>query len=212
MSFDYKNPYLDTELDNIFLGYYETEGVRKIAELSRQVRSLLNFKTNIMQYRFRPNSNNLLKLHDNKFHENKKQFESLALCFIRLLNKIKGNSIRTVEEEIQLLFYQVRVKKNLKSLSVLKELKDLTYQLSTKIHYYSEQTLYDRPYFLKLLIQVAKEICKTRKTMNHAFSDFYDELGINYQNLEKEITSIVTENVIKAEKRKTKQIHEDLMS
>ncbi len=212
MSFDFENPYLNPELDNIFLGFYEIEGVRKIAELSRQVRSLLNFKKNIIQYRFRSSSNKSLKLRDDKFHEHKKQFESLALCFIRLLNKIKGNCNRTLEEEIQLLFYQVRVRKNPISLSVLKELKDLTYQLSTKIHYFSEQTIYNHPYFLKLLIQVAKEICKTRKNMNQAFSDFYDELSVNYQNLEEEITSLVPEIVSKQEKRKIKQLSEELIS
>jgi len=40
MSFDMENPYLDIEVDDLVLGLYETEGVRKITELSRQVRSL----------------------------------------------------------------------------------------------------------------------------------------------------------------------------
>ena len=88
MSFDLDNPYIDIEVDDLVLGLYETEGVRKITKLSRQVRSLLNLKTNTIRYRFRSNSNISAKLQDVKFYENKKQFESLALRFIKLLNKI----------------------------------------------------------------------------------------------------------------------------
>lgn len=212
MSFDLDNSYLDIEVDDTVLGWYETEGVRKITELSRQVRTLINFKTNIIQYRFRSNSNKLLKTQEIKFHDNKRQFESLALRFIRLLNKIKGISIRAVEEEIQILFYQVTTKKDQKSLSLLKELEDLTYQLFMKIHYCSEQPLYDHPHFLKSLIQIAIEACKTRKNMNHAYSEFYAELGVNYHNLEEKLTSIIPENMIKKEKRKIKQLNEDLIS
>jgi len=212
MSFDLDNSYLDYEVDDLVLGLYETEGVRKITELSRQVRSLLNLKTNTIRYRFRSNSNISAKIQDVEFYENKKQFESLALRFIRLLNKIKGMSSRALEEEIQILFNQVTIKKDQISLSLLEQLEDLTFQLFIKIHYFSEQALYDHPHFLKSLIQIAIEVCKTRKNMNHAFSEFYAELGENYHNLEEELTSIVPENGIKNEKRKIKQLSEELIS
>lgn len=153
-----------------------------------------------------------MKSQDIKFHENKKQFESLALMFIRLLNKIKGISIRDLEEEIRILFYQVNIKKDQISLSLLKELEILTFQLFMKIHYFSEQALYDHPHFLKSLIQITIEACKARKNMNHAFFEFYAELEMNYHNFEEELTSIVPEHVIKREKRKIKQHGEELIS
>ena len=212
MSFDLDNSDLSLEVDDIFLGWYETEGVRKINELSRQVRTLLNLKTNMIRYRFRSNSNISAKLQDIKFYENKKQFESLALRFIKHLNKINGISRRELEEEIQNLLYQVTIKRNLISKSLLKELKDLTFQLFMKIHYFSEQDLYDHPLFLKSLIQLAIEACKTRKNMNHALSEFYAELGENYHNLEKELTSTIPEKGIKKEKMKMKQLSEELIS
>ena len=212
MSFDLDNPYLDFEVDDLVLGLYENEGVKKITELSRQVRSMLNLKINTIRYRFRSNSNIFTKLQDAKFYENKKQFESLALRFIKLLNKINGVSTRDLEEEIQILFYQVAIKRNQISRNLLKELEELTFQLFVKIHYFSEQDLYDNPSFLKTLIQIAKQACKTRKNMNHAFSEFYTELGENYHNLEKELISIVPEKVIKKEKRKIKLLSEDWIS
>jgi len=212
MSFDLENPYLDIEVDNLVLGLYETEGVRKITELSRQVRSLLNLKTNTIRYRFSSNSNIHAKLKDVTFYENKKQFESLALRFIKLLNKINGISKRDIEAEIQILFYHVTIKRNHSSKFLLKELEDLTFQVFMKIHYFSEQDLYDHPSFLKTLIQIAIQVCKTRKNMNHAFSEFYAELGENYHNLEKEFISIVPEKVIKNEKRKIKRLSEELIS
>lgn len=212
MSFDLDNSYLDFEDYDIVPGLYEVEGVRKITELSRQVRSLLNLKTNTIRYRFRSNSNISAKLKDVKFYENKKQFESLALKFIKLLNKINGISRRDIEEEIQFLFYQINIKRNHSSKFLLKELEDLTFQIFMKIHYFSEQVLFDHPSFLKTLIQIAIQACKTRKNMNHAFSEFYAELGENYHNLEKEFISIVPEKVIKNEKRKMKQLSKELIS
>ena len=143
MSFDLDNPYIDIEVDDLVLGLYETEGVRKITKLSRQVRSLLNLKTNTIRYRFRSNSNISAKLQDVKFYENKKQFESLALRFIKLLNKINRISTRNLEEEIQILLYQVVNKRN--HLSKSKELEDLTFQVFMKIHYFSEQDIYVHP-------------------------------------------------------------------
>jgi len=212
MSFDLDNPYLDVEVDDLVLGLYETEGVRRITELSRQVRTMLNLKTNTIRYRFSSNSNISTKFQSVEFYENKKQFESLALRFIKLLNKINGISKRDLEEEIQFLFYQVTIKRNHSSKFLLKELVDLTFHVFMKIHYFSEQDLYDHPSFLKTLIQIAIQACKTRKNMNKAFSEFYAELGENYHNLEKEFISIVPEKVIKNEKRKMKQLSEELIS
>ncbi len=212
MSFDLDNSYLDFEDDDIVSGLYEVEGVRKINELSRQVRSLLNLKTNTIRCRFRSNSNISAKLKDEKFYENKKQFESLALKFIKLLNKIDGISKRSIEEEIQTLFSQTAIKHNHLTTSLLKEVEDLTFQVFKKIHYFSEQDLFDHLSFLKTLIQVAIEACKTRKNMNHAFYEFYAELGENYYNLEKELTSIAPEKGIKKKNRKMKQLTEELIS
>jgi len=169
MSFDLDNSDLGLEVDEILLGWYEAEGVRKITELSRQVRSLLNLKTNMIRYRFRSNSNISAKLQDIKFYKNKKQFESLALRFIKLLNKINRISRRALEEEIQILLYQITIKQNQISKSLMKELTDLTFQIFMKIHYFSEQDLYDHPLFLKSLIQLAIEACKACKNMNHTF-------------------------------------------
>ena len=168
MSFDLDNSYLDFEDYDIVPGLYEVEGVRKITELSRQVRSLLNLKTNTIRYRFRSNSNISAKLKDVKFYENKKQFESLALKFIKLLNKINGISRRDIEEEIQFLFYQINIKRNHSSKFLLKELEDLTFQIFMKIHYFSEQDLFDHPSFLKTLIQIAIKSDQERKKENEA--------------------------------------------
>jgi len=212
MSFDLDNSDLGLEVDEILLGWYEAEGVRKITELSRQVRSLLNLKTNMIRYRFRSNSNISAKLQDIKFYKNKKQFESLALRFIKLLNKINRISRRALEEEIQILLYQITIKQNQISKSLMKELTDLTFQIFMKIHYFSEQDLYDHPLFLKSLIQLAIEACKACKNMNHTFSEFYGELGENYHNLEKDLTSLVPEIGSKNDKRKMKKHSEVLIS
>jgi len=47
------DPYIESEYDEIFNEWYEIEGIRKIRELSRQLRTFFNYKAEVIRYRFR---------------------------------------------------------------------------------------------------------------------------------------------------------------
>jgi len=97
MSLNFEGSYLEYDSDDIPFSLYEIHGLNKIKELSRQLRTYINFKTATMQYRFRPKNITGLNGVDEKCHETKKNLKQNASKFIKLLFKIKGNPSRILK-------------------------------------------------------------------------------------------------------------------
>ena len=199
-----EDPYLELESEELFLEWYKIEGVRNITELSRQVRTLLNYKTETIKYRFRSNENISINQTNTKFLNLKQKFESLALRFIILLRSIKETA-RTLEEGIQsLLFHSEK--------SRLKMLEEITDQIFVQIHNFSEENLHDHPVFLRLLVKLTQEACLVKKCIITQSSKFFEELGKNYFNLEKELNILIPYNKPEEKIMKEKQHNEVLTS
>ena len=81
----------DSEYDGIFNDWYEIEGVRKIKELSRQLRTFFNYKTELIRYRFRSTPNLAENDTNTKYYSRKQEIESLTREFIIVLKKLKKN-------------------------------------------------------------------------------------------------------------------------
>ena len=204
MEYESEDPYIESEIEENFIEWYEFEGVRKIAELSRQVRTLLNFKTETMKYRFRSNEKFTIKNINTNFLTAKHKFESLALKYITLLRRIKEDA-GTLEEGIQSLYFKAEK-------SRLKQLKEITGQIFIQIHYFSEESLHEHPLFLKLLIKFVQEGCMAKKYIDKQFSKFYEELNMNYFNLEKELDILIPNKIEEGKIRKKKQYNEAFTS
>jgi len=174
--------YLDYEEDNYYPNWYNIECITTISELSRQVRTILNYRAAIIYHILRSNNESYNHTAFIKFQEKKEKFESLALKYIKLLNKVKdyGN----VENRFQNLL-KFRNKSNS---SLLNDLVNLTNQLFAFIHYFSEDNTHLRPSFFKVILKIAQEICKTRMHLNRLQMAFYKELCESYISLENEIT------------------------
>ncbi len=174
--------YLDYDDDDHFLNWYNIECVKTISDLSRQVRTLLNYRAVIIYQRLCSNAVS----HDHtaivKFKGKKEKFESLALKFIKLLNKLKDYG--DVKDGYQYLL-KFRNKSNS---SFLKDLMNLTNQLFTFIHYFSEDNKFLRIPFLKVVVRIAQEACKTQMYLKEQQFEFFKELSENYKSLENEIT------------------------
>lgn len=199
-----EDPYLELESEELFLEWYKIEGVRNITELSRQVRTLLNYKTETIKYRFRSNENTSINQINTKFLNLKQKFESLTLRFIILLRSIKETA-RTLEEGIQsLLFHSEK--------SRLKMLEEITDQIFVQIHYFSEENLHDHPVFLRLLVKLTQEACLVKKCIITQSSKFFEELGKNYFNLEKELNILIPYKKPEEKIMKEKQHYEVLTS
>jgi len=199
-----EDPYLELESEELFLEWYKIEGVRNITELSRQVRTLLNYKTETIKYRFQSNENTSINQINTKFLNLKQKFESLALKFIILLRSIKEPA-RALEEGIQsLLFHPEK--------TCLKMLEEITDQIFVQIHYFSEENLHNHPIFLRLLVKLTQEACLVKKCIIMQSSKFFEELGKNYFNLEKELNILIPYKKPEEKIMKEKQHNELLTS
>jgi len=195
MPYDIEDPYYESEIEDIFNDWYEIEGLRKIKELSRQFRTYFNYKTEVIRYRFGPN----LNPHENStsfnFNSQKQKIETLTHEFITFLKIIKKNA-QTLELGIRSLFFD-------NNKSQLKKLLEITEQLFSLIHYFSEQSLHCYPKFLKFIILLAQVTCLVKKCLFAQFSEFFEELEINYSNLEGELEDIIETTPI--EKKQSKK-------
>jgi hypothetical protein len=171
--------HIHSDYEDIFNNWYEIEGKEKIQELSRQLRTLLNYKGEIIRYRFCPDPL-LIKTHDNTdFFGHRQKIESLAEDFITLFKNIKKSNL-IIEEAIHSLFFN-------NNKAMLRKLLTITDKIFILIHYFSEQSIFNRPKFLKFIIILAQKTSLVRKSLNIQFSRFYEELEKDYIVLEKEM-------------------------
>lgn len=186
---DYSDFYTESEIDALFNDIYEIEGVRKIKELSRQLRTFFNYKAEVIQFRFQSNvpSNHVpnKSYTSSTFYTQKQKIESLSHELISLLKNIKRDD-STLEQEIYYLHFD-------KNSTRLNKLSNVTEKIFRLIHYFSEGSIHNHPKFLKFIFTLAKNIIFVKKCLNAEFYTFYDELEINYGNLEKELGDLLRE-------------------
>ena len=196
-----EDPYYGSEYDEIFNDWYELEGARKIKELSRQLRTFFNYKTEVLRYRYRSSLNLTENDINTKFISRKQETESLTHDFITLLKNL-NKPTQTLEEGIRSLFFN-------NDKACFNKLSAITEKLSTLLHYFSEENIYDHPRFLKFIIVLARNICLVKKCLNAQFSEFYEELEINYGNLDEELEDLIEITPVKKQHIK-KQLEERL--
>lgn len=195
---------IDIENEKIFNDWYEIEGVRKIKELSRQLRTFFNYKKEVIRYRFRSNLISLETKTATKYFTQKQKFESLIYEFLNLLNEFKKQGY-SVEEAIRNLYYE-------NNASQINQLSTITESLSNLIHFFSEKNIYEKPRLLKLIFALIQNIFLVKKSLYTQFTEFYEELRKNYSNLETELESILEKTSESKISRPEKQLEGNLFS
>ncbi|TFF99361.1 MAG: hypothetical protein EU540_06855 [Promethearchaeota archaeon] len=177
--------YIDPYIDEISKDLYQVEGINKIKELSRQLRTFFNFQADVINYRFQSNSR-FTEYHANKeFFCRKKETETLTSEFITTL-KISSSASQTLEEDIQSLLFK-------KSIELYKKLSKITEKLFFLLHYFSENSLQNHPKYFKFILTLAQHLCSVKKCLNVQLSKFFEELEINYRNLNEELEKLMEE-------------------
>jgi len=199
-----EDPSIGSEYDEIFNDWFEIEGARKIKELSRQLRTFFNYKADVIRYRFRPSPNLAKNVTNTTFYTQKQEIESLTHKFIILLKKFKKNGL-TLEQGIQSFFFD-----NCKT--PLNKLSEITEKLFILLHYFSEESLHCHPKFLKFSVILAQHLCLVKKCLNAQFSEFFEELEINYIGLEGELEILLEKTPSRKIKKPKKQLEERLTS
>lgn len=179
-----ENDYVDSEYEDLFYDWYEIEGARKINELSRQLRTFFNYKMELTRFRFRSKSVSAENNTDTQLFMQKQKLDSLIHNLIIILNKLKRNS-QTLEQGIQSLFFENDPKQ-------LMELTEIIEKLSAYLHIISEDKIHMNPKFLRFVAILAQNICMVKKCLNIQFKEFYGELEINYNNLERELEELLS--------------------
>jgi len=198
MNINFESPYMEYDSDGIPYSLYEIHGLNKIRELSRQLRTLVNFKTATIRHRFRPKTISYLTVVDKKCAETKKKLKQIASEFLQLLTKIKGNGI-SYESELIRISERVKFAKDMISHNLLTGLRETTQNLFITIHKLSEQEIHLQPKFLKFCVNIIQEACTVLKILYHSVSGFYEELRLNYHQLYDELVMLIPE----AEAKKT---------
>ena len=208
MNFNFENLYMEYDADDIPYSMYKIHGVNKIRELSRQLRTFLNYKTATIQYRFRPKFIVYPDKIGIKYNQTKENLKHLASKFIKLLSTISGNG---VSYEVELKRLIISLSEDKLSKSLLTDLKDVTQKLFTTVHALSEQEIPLHPKFLKFITNLSQEACKVLKILNSWASGFYEELRINYLQLHDELTLLIPdERAEKTTVRKQRYLEEGI--
>ena len=202
MTGHFEDPYIESEYNEIFDKLYEVEGVRKIKELSRHLRTFFNYQSEVVRYRFRSGTN-LIENTNTKFFIQKQKLMSLSDEFVKFLKKLKRPT-QTIEEGIRSLFLGC-------DKAPIKNFLEITERLSIFLHYFSEENIHHYPRFLKFITVLAQEICSVKQCLNAQFSEFYMELEMNYYDLGEEL-EILIEGVTNMKAKKLIKQHEEKLS
>jgi len=150
----------------------------------------MNFKVATIQYRFRPKKIVSYYKVDNKYKDTEASLKNLALKFIKLLSQIKGNGVSYEAELERIVVNPAEYKKNIIQIT---DLKSITQKLFTTIHSLSEQEIHFYPRFLKFITNLTQEMCTVLKKLTFWASGFYEELRLNYLQLDDELTLLIPE-------------------
>lgn len=181
---------LETEVTSEFLDWYSLEGSDRIFELSRQLRSFLNYKCEIMRIRFSKSNRSEPITMQNPIKIRERDLALLFSQYSALLEKI-GIVDGKIAEKIIELIEKVKTKSLEIDKKHFKEIKTLSKKIWNVLHILSELELHRHPRLLNVIIQIASLLCSSESVYFSPFSDFYHELKLNYLQLEGEISKLI---------------------
>lgn len=190
----FSNPsFFDYKEDSGFLEWYSIEGDTRISELSRQLRSFLNYKSAIIRFRFSESSEADKTLKKDPIMKWEGELSSLFSRYATLLKMI-GVEGGIIEKEILILIEKVKAQPNGLEINLLKEIKHLGVEIWKRLHILSEFEIHHYPRLLNVAIKIAAILCNAEGAFFSLFSDFYGELKQSYLQLEGELSGLIRLN------------------
>lgn len=188
--------YLDEYIEDEILEWYSIEGVERIKELSRQIRTFLNYRTSMIYLRFsRSQKCDNVKNREIILKKEIAVNEATSHLLIKLkdIGVYNGNLIN---EKIQDLFEKIRCLPNNIDINRLKFIKFTSKNIWELIHILSELEIHHHPRLFNRIMNIACIICEIQSVMFYPFSDFYIELKSNYLLLAEEMSDLLNINSI----------------
>ncbi len=199
---------LETKECPEFLDWYAFEGSERINELSRQLRSFLNFKCESIRMRFSKSS----VLHSyrkvsistqNPIRKLETDLTSLFSQYTSLSKKI-GIVDGNIAEMITKLIENIRSKSLEIDRNHLIQIRNLSKKIWIILHKLSELEIHLHPRLLIVITQIASILCSSESFFFFPFSDFYLELKANYLQLEGELLNLIHTGDVGKNKKKIK--------
>lgn len=185
-----ESPYIDYEDYNdnsVFVEWYSVEGENQIKELSRQLRTFLNYKNSMILLRYSI-SNDIVTIEKRiTINQYEKLLNNLASQLIDLL-KVLGLVKRGISEYIVKLLERLKAKPaNNSDIQEFKKLKKLIGEIWKLIHIISELEIHSNRALFKRIIIIVQICCEIEIVLMPLFSNFFQELRISYNHLEEEL-------------------------
>ncbi len=184
---------LDYEEDAEFCEWYSTEGSARISELSRQLRTFLNYKCAVIRARFSRERKDEGSLKKDPIMTLKNDLFSFCSRYTTLLNMI-GVEGKTVTEKILILMARVKAHKKEFEINLLRELRQLGDDMWKIIHVLSECELHQHLQLLNITLKIAGILCSAESAIFWTFLRFYEELKLSYRQLDNEMSGLVRKN------------------
>jgi hypothetical protein len=200
----YDDSYLDDETDDLIWKYQGIDEFTAVKDLSRQLRSFLKFKEQVVKYRFRSSFTPPVNRDIPKFTKDENALYEIASKFIKILKQIKKDA-ESIAQGIQ------NHAMNPNS-SLLCQLIDVMKKLFILIHKFSEQELYDHSQLLKFIVSLAREAYLVNKYLDLETKEFLLELELGYEELEEDMEEMLSQRDQLKYKNAKKQLEERLRS
>lgn len=177
--------YLTFEEDPECLEWYLIEGKDRINELSRQLQTYLNYKKAAIRLVCSDShlSSDILHIGSEKKWE--ERFLSIFSKYLSLLKKI-GIQHKRIKEKIFHLKTKAISQPKSQEAILLKNIIQVGNELWKILHVLSGLEIHTQPQILKLSIKILILLCAVESELNVLFLDFYQQLRLNYQKLERE--------------------------
>jgi hypothetical protein len=185
-----QNYFLDYEIDSTFIEWYNIEGSEQIIELSRQLRTFLNYKTSLICIRYSSSQNCPNNIKNSSIFKQKNRLISLTSEFISLF-KTMGTESGTISEKINTLMDRSKIQRDSLDIKLLKDIKNISVKLWRTLHVLSELQLQNYSELFKISINLATILCSINPVFFPIYSDFYNELKLNYLALEEELAVLL---------------------
>lgn len=176
--------------DEGFLEWYYTNGSARISELSRQLRTSLNYKCAVIRLRFSKErkGNNAHK--EDPTMTLGSELLSSSYRYVMLLKMI-GVEDKTVTEKLLILMERVKAYKTEFERNLLGEIRQLGSNIWKIVHALSECEVHHHPTLLKMAIKIAHTLTNAENAFSWVTSHFYQELNLSYLQLEEELSGLL---------------------
>lgn len=193
--------YLDYVEYSEFMEWYSLEGNTQIIELSRQLRTYLNYRSSLIRGNLVNFKNENISYKTENLLKNKQKLISLSSRFVTLLNNEMLRE-KNINKKILCLIDRVKIHHTNYDINLLKEIKVLNQKIWYILHLLSEYDLSHHRDLLRLIFKIADICCNTASIFDYALSHFYQEITKNYQQMERELIQFNHEEIFTPKKVK----------